>query len=234
MELKDAVVIVTGASMGIGEAAVKALAKEGAKVVLVARSVDALNKLAEEIPGSFVIQADMTKPEDIKMIVEKTIEHFGKIDLLVNNAGQAVYGNLESVDPDSYHKIIELNIFGPLLAMQAVIPQMRKQGGGMIINVSSRVSKMYIPGLAAYASTKYALNALSLTARQELEKDNIIVSIILPGLTATSFGKNAMGARPQHWSNGESSEMPAGDSAEKVADKLVELAKSGQAELVVE
>lgn len=234
MKLKDAVVIVTGASQGIGEASVKALAKEGAKVVLVARTVDVLNKLAEEIPGSFVIQADMTKPEDIKMMVEKSIEHFGRIDLLVNNAGQAVYGNLESVDSDNYHKIIELNIFGPLLAMQAVIPQMRKQGGGMIINVSSKVSKMFIPGLSAYASTKYALNALSLTSRQELEKDNIIVSVLHPGLTATNFGKNAMGARPQRWSNGESAEMPAGDSPEKVADKLIELAKSGEAELIVE
>jgi short-subunit dehydrogenase len=118
--------------------------------------------------------------------------------------------------------------------MQAVIPQMRKQGGGMIINVSSRVSKMLIPGLSAYASTKYALNALSLTARQELEKDNIVVSVLHPGLTATNFGKNAMGARPQHWNNSEATEMPVGDPPEKVADKLVQLAKSGEAELIVE
>jgi short-subunit dehydrogenase len=234
MELKDAVVIVTGASQGIGEAAVKALAKEGAKVVLVARSVDALNEIAKDLPEAFVIQADMTKLEDIKMMIEKTVEHFGRVDLLVNNAGQAVYGNLESVDADSYHKIIELNIFGPLLAMQAVIPQMRKQGGGMIINVGSRVSKMYIPGLSAYASTKYALNALSLTARQELEKDNIVVSVLHPGLTASNFGKNALGQRPQRWSSGQSTEMPAGDPPQKVADKLIELAKSGDTELIVE
>jgi short-subunit dehydrogenase len=240
MELKDAVVIVTGASQGIGEASAKALAGQGAKLALVARSLDLLNEVAKNIPGALVIQADMTKPEDIKMMIAKTVEHFGRIDLLVNNAGQATYGNVESVDPDNYHKIIELNIFGPLLAMQAVIPQMRKQGGGMILNVSSQVSKMYLPGLAAYASTKYALNALSLTARQELEKDKIVVSVLHPGLTSTNFGKNALGQRSQQWSGGNASgpdgqvrQMPQSDPPEKVAEKLIELAKSGEAELLV-
>ena len=107
-----------------------------------------------------------------------------------------MYGPIETVDLESYRSIMDLNVYGALLAMQAVIPIMRKQGSGMIVNVSSLVSKNHFLYLSAYASTKCALNALSLTAREELVKDGIIVSIIYPKLTATDFGQNAVGARP--------------------------------------
>lgn len=123
-------------------------------------------------------------------------DHYGRIDVLINNAGRGMWNSAESTDLDQYRGMMELNVFGPLAAMQAVIPFMRKQGGGVIINISSGVSRMFIPGLSAYASTKYALNAISLTARTELAADNIRVGIMLPGMTATDFGRNALGARP--------------------------------------
>ena len=122
-------------------------------------------------------------------------DKFGRIDILVNNAGQGLLSPVETVDLDEYRGIMELNVFAVLVAMQAVIPIMRKRGGGTILNVSSMVSKNTFPMLAAYASTKYALNALSLTARQELAKDSIIVSVFHPKMTATDFGQNALGQK---------------------------------------
>jgi short-subunit dehydrogenase len=226
MKIKDSVVIVTGASMGIGLALAKLLSEQGAKVVLAARSADTLKKLEKEIPNSFAVAMDMRKPEDITALVKAVKEKYGRIDVLVNNAGQGMSASVETIDIDGYKEIMELNVFSVVRAMQAVIPVMREQGGGMILNVSSRVSENYYPRLAAYASTKYALNAISLTAREELKSDNIIVSVFLPKMTATEFGAN---------SRGEKYVLPAGspgiivDTAEEVAAAIVEQIKSGEA-----
>ena len=165
MDVKNKVIIVTGASQGIGLETAKLLASEGATVVLAARSGEILKNHEKELAHSLAIPTDMRKPGDIENLINKTVEKFGRIDILVNNAGQGMYGPFEKIDVDEYKNIMELNVYAPLRAMQLVIPIMRKQGGGMILNISSRVSKNYFPNLAAYASTKYALNALSLTAR---------------------------------------------------------------------
>jgi short-subunit dehydrogenase len=145
-----------------------------------------------------------------------------------------MYGPVEQIDIDKYRQIMELNVYAPLRAMQFVIPIMRKQGGGMILNISSRVSKNYFPNLAAYASTKYALNALSLTARGELSKDNIVVSVFHPKMTATNFGKNSISAsaRPLYDSSNRPAAAPARaagmevDTAEQVAEKIAEQIRS--------
>jgi short-subunit dehydrogenase len=222
MEIKHKVIIITGASQGIGEALAKNLSAKGAKVVLAARSAEAIKKLAEELPGSLAIPTDMRKPEDIKNLIGETVKNFGSVDVLINNAGQGMYGPLETIDIEKYKEIMELNVYGVLRAMQAVIPQMRQQGGGMILNISSRVSKNYFPSLSAYASTKYALNALSLTARDELAKDKIVVSVFHPKMTSTNFGKNAMGS--SQWAGNRDSGRPAPevDTAEQVAEKITE------------
>jgi short-subunit dehydrogenase len=195
MEIKEKVVIVTGASAGIGLAVARLLAQRGAKVVLAARSKDALEKLQAEIPGSLAIPTDMTKPADIKHLIDTAKEKFGRIDVLINNAGQGLRSNVETIKMDDYRSVMELNVFAVVEAMQLVIPIMRAQGGGMILNISSMVSKNYYPGLAAYSSTKYALNSISLTARQELEPDHIVVSVFHPKMTATDFGKNSAGEK---------------------------------------
>lgn len=229
MDIKNKIVIVTGASQGIGLETAKLLAEKGAKVVLAARSGDSLKKLEKELDGSFAIPADMRLPADIEKLVKKTIEKFGRIDILINNAGQGLYSPVESIDIEKYKDILELNVFAVLRAMQLVIPIMRKQGGGMILNISSRVSKNYFPNLAAYASTKYALNALSLTARAELEKDKIVVSVFHPKMTATNFGKNSAGAtsRPAAPANPPAGSPPRQvDTAEQVAAQILEQIKS--------
>jgi short-subunit dehydrogenase len=230
MEIKNKVIVVTGASQGIGLSVARILTKEGAKVVLAARSADVIGSLEKELPGSFAVVTDMRKPGDIKNLIEKTLGKYDRIDILINNAGQGMYGPVESVDVGKYREIMELNVYAPLIAMQEVIPQMRKQGGGMILNVSSRVSKSYFPNLGAYASTKYALNAISLTARQELAKDKIIVSVMHPKMTSTNFGKNSVRTTEfQEARPGDRPQMQI-DTPEQVAEKIIELIKSEEPE----
>lgn len=229
MEIKDKIAIVTGASEGIGLATAKFLFQNGAKVVLAARSLDKLQGAEKDIPESLAVKADMREEADIKNLISKTMEKFGRIDILVNNAGQGMYGPIEKADIKNWKEVMELNVFGVVRAMQETIPIMRKQGGGAIVNISSGVSKRYIPYLGAYASTKYALNAVSLTARQELEKDKIIVSVVYPRMTATKFGENSVGSRPDF--TGRPGGLPQVDPPELVAEKIIEIIRSGEAEI---
>ena len=235
MEVQNKVVILTGASMGIGEATARVFAEAGAKLVLAARSADKLAAVATSLPAqaeTLIVPTDMTDQAQVQALVEQAYKRFGRIDILINNAGQAAAGPVATVNPDHYRQIIELNLLGPLHAMQAVIPKMKAQGGGLIINISSTVSKMAIPGIGAYTSTKYALNGLSMTARNELAPDNIRVVLFLPGQTTTDFGKNALrggagdGPRPSG-----NQPMPKPDSADDVARKILEAAISEPAEM---
>ena len=227
MIIRDKVAVVTGASRGIGLATSRELAKRGAKVVLAARSTAELEKNSAEIPGSLAVTTDVCKPEDLENLIKKTKEKYGRIDIFINNAGQGMWSPVERIYMESYKAIMEVNVFSVVRAMQDVIPVMRDQGGGVIVNVSSMVSKNYYPGLAAYASTKYALNAISLTARTELQKDNIVVSVFHPKMTATEFGANSLGEttnlRAPH------PDLPV-DSAEDVAKRIADLIESEEAE----
>ncbi len=233
MNIKDKVVIVTGASEGIGKSLAEALAAEGAKLVLAARSEDKLKALAAKLPEAVVVRTDMRVAKDVKAMVDAAISAHGRVDILVNNAGQGMYGPIEAVDIEQYKAAMELNVYGPLRAMQLVVPLMRKAGGGMIVNIGSMVSKNAFPSLGAYASTKYALNALSYTARAELSADKIVVSVFHPRMTATRFGENAIGARPasaRSAVSGGASRSTGVDSPEQVAEKVLELIVSEAAE----
>jgi short-subunit dehydrogenase len=229
MNLQDKVVIVTGASEGIGKALAEELSREGAKLVLAARSEDKLKAVAAGLPGAMAVRADMRKSADVRALVDAAVAAHGRVDILVNNAGQGMYVPVEGIDIDLYKEMMELNVYAPLRAMQLVIPLMRKSGGGMIVNISSMVSKNAYPNLGAYASTKYALNALSFTARAELAKDKIVVSVFHPKMTSTRFGQNSLGARPGY-SGGSGSGAPSVDSPEEVAARVVELTGSEAAE----
>ncbi len=229
MKIKDAVVVVTGASGGIGRTVAQWCADHGAKVVLAARSKGTLAAMAKEFPDAIAIPTDMRNPKDITRLIKKTIDHYGRIDVLVNNAGQGMHGPVETININDYERIMNLNVYGVLRAMQAVIPIMREQGSGTIINVSSLVSKNYFPGLGAYASTKYALNALSLTARQELAPDNITVSVMHPKMTATHFVENSLGSKFDMSARGNRP-APQVDTPEQVAEKIGSLIESGDAE----
>jgi short-subunit dehydrogenase len=225
MDITGKVVLVTGASEGIGAATAQVLTARGAKVALAARSLDKLNELSGELADSFAVQVDMTKPESIIAMVDSVIEHYGRIDVLVNNAGRALRAPIADVKIADFQNIVDLNVYGPLLALQTVVPHMRQQGGGSIVNVSSNVSKMAIPTIGAYAATKYALNGLTLTARGELAEHGIVVTVMYPGQTATNFGRNAtvdqsMASAPPPSSGSNTTPDTAQDVAERILDAI--------------
>ena len=196
MNVKGKVVIVTGASSGIGEATAKLLTKRGAKVALAARSKEKLLKLSKELPDSRVFLTDMISATDVKEMVTRVYKHFGRVDILVNNAGRGYDASTEHIELTKLHELFDLDFVGPLVAMQAVIPIMRKQRGGAIVNISSGTALMALPHMGAYSSIKRALVGISLTAREELKADHITVSVIYPFMTATSFEKNTMRSGP--------------------------------------
>lgn len=224
MQIRDRVVLITGASAGIGLATARRFAAEGARLALVARSVEVMGQLVQELRGqnheAIAMATDIRDAAQIRRAVEETAKHYGTLDILINNAGRAAAGTIADVDPADFRQILDLNVFGPLAAMQAAIPLMRQQGGGLVINVSSMVSKMHIPGLAAYAATKAALNMLSDTARVELAAENIRVVTVYPRTTATDFGKNSLGNRGMRQQQRHGATMQP-DTAEFVAEKIL-------------
>jgi short-subunit dehydrogenase len=233
MDVKGKVAIITGASEGIGLATARRFASEGAKLVLVARSQEKLQALAQELATSdceaIARPADMRDQKAVESMISETFAYFGRIDILINNAGQAAVGYVETVNVDDFLRIWELNVLGPLYAMQAAIPKMRAFGG-LIINISSMVTKMHIPALAAYASTKCALNMLSETARVELEKDNIRVLTVFPRMTSTDFGKNSLGDQTIRQRQRSSHPAYTPDTADWVAGRILDAAQKEPAE----
>jgi short-subunit dehydrogenase len=235
MDIRDKVVIVTGASGGIGLATARAAAVAGAKVVLAARSGDQLTELAEALRreghAALAVPTDMRRQTEATQLVETAFQHYGRIDVLINNAGQAIAGTVADLDLEHYRQVIELNMFGPIYAMQASVPKMRAQGGGLIVNISSMVSKMHIPGLGGYASTKAALNMLSDTARGELAPDNIRVITVYPRMTDTDFGRNSLGNRPmRQQQRAQAAPGVVVDTPEYVAGKILEAIQTEPAE----
>jgi len=233
MDVRDKVAIITGASSGIGLATARLLARHGAKVALAARSRDKLNQLATELPSSLAIPTDMTSQEAIRNMVEKVLQHFGRVDILINNAGRGYDAPLEQIDIDKYRQLFELDVVGPLIAMQLVIPVMRRQGGGMIVNISSGTSLMYLPSMSAYSSVKRALNSITLTAREELAEDNIIVSVVYPYMTLTDLDKNMFGVEGSDFEpfEGEAdANLPPPDPPEYVAGRILEVIETEEAE----
>jgi short-subunit dehydrogenase len=233
MDIAGKVVLITGASGGIGLATARLLAQKGAKLALAARSTEKLEQVAAELPDTIALPTDMRNEADIQRMIEQTQLHFGRIDVLINNAGQGLHTPVEKVDLQQYREVFELNVVGVIAAMQDVIPIMREQGGGIIINISSGTSKipierMRMTTVGPYASTKYALNAISLTAHNELAVDNIRVGLVYPGVTATEFHSNlANGPRDNQNRPGG---MPP-DSAEYVAEKILEAIQSEEGEV---
>jgi len=227
MQIKDRVFIVTGASSGIGLATAVALSERGARVALLARSADALQKLAHQLPGSLPVTVDMTQFARVREAISDVHRHYGRVDGLVNNAGRSYAASIEEIDPALFDEIFHLNVLGPIVAMQAVIPLMRTQGGGSIVNVNSGTAFMTIPQYSVYSSSKRALLGFSLTARAELEKDRIAVSEIYPFITATNFGKNRMGDPA---GGGPSSNYAEGYKPEFVAGLVVKAIEEGHAQ----
>jgi NADP-dependent 3-hydroxy acid dehydrogenase YdfG len=192
MDLKNKVVIITGASSGIGKATARKLAKEGASVVLCARSEDELNTLRDKIESeggkALVVKTDVTKPGDLQNAIALAVEEFGSIDVLINNAGLMPLSYVEKLKTDEWEKMVDVNIKGVLNGVAAVLPTMRKNKSGHIINISSSAAHQYFPGGAVYCATKAAVKMFSEGLRKELAPEyGINVTSIEPGAVDTSL-----------------------------------------------
>lgn len=193
-KLEGKVAIVTGASAGIGEATAIALALEGAKVVLAARRGDRLEALAQRIADSggeaLPIITDITDENQVQNLVQKTNAEFGRIDILVNNAGVAFVGPIDGANTSDWRRMIDINIVGLLYATHAVLPILKAQGTGHIVNISSVAGRTAREDIAVYNATKWAVNGFSEALRKEVYKHNIRVTIIEPGLVNTEINQN--------------------------------------------
>jgi len=230
MNIDGKVVLITGASSGIGAATARAAAAAGAHVVLIARRENRLRILAEEIGGgALAIRADVTDAAQVRHAVATAVEAFGGIDVVVNNAGQAMIGAITDFDIEDYRAIVDLNLVAPMIVMQETISVLRTRGESAIVNVSSGVTLMAMPGSASYSSSKAGLNQLSAVARNELQPHGITVSTIYPFITATELEESMRGAAQE--ADAGSGWNPTPHSAEFVAESIVALIRSGDAEL---
>lgn len=200
--MQPQVAIVTGASSGIGEATATLFAARGWAVVLAARSAQNLDRVAariREVQGlALAVPTDVTAAEDRVTLVERTVETFGRVDALINNAGVGIAGTIETLDLDDMAYVCALNVLAPVALTQAVVPVMRRQPRGnrglrgVIVNVSSVIEALPVPYMSGYGATKAALGYFSDAAAIELAQDRIAVVKVIPGLTATGFDRNLL------------------------------------------
>jgi len=229
MKIKDAVIVITGASSGIGAATARAAVRAGAKVAVLARREARLTALGQELNNALPLRCDVTCPDDVARAVRRTLEHFGRIDALINNAGQGLHANIEAIADDAFTALLDLNLVAPLRMMQAVIPVMRQQGAGSIIHVSSGATLGTYAGSAAYTSAKAGMNMLSRVARLELAPAGIVVSTLYPFVTQTEFYQ-AVKAGQAEASAQEQAIAAIAHTPEQVAEALLALLESGEAE----
>ena len=195
MRIDGRVVLITGASRGIGAACAAEFARAGARLSLTARSEDALRAVAFSQPDALLAAGDITSDQARREIVARTLERFGAIDILINNAGAGLYGPSWSAPMDEVRWLMELNFFSALAMAQLAAPHLRARGG-MIVNVGSIAGKVTLPWLTLYSASKYALGALTDGLRMELLREGVRTMIVCPGYVQTEFQAHARGGRP--------------------------------------
>ena len=199
MQLKDARVIITGASQGIGRALALEFSGRGARVALAARSEPALDEVATEIRGqggeAVVIPTDVTIPAQVERMARETIRALGGIDVLVNNAGVGLNATVADAEAADVEALFRLNVLAAASAIRAVIPIMRAQQSGLIINISSVAGRIVVPRIGYYSASKFALTAIGDALRMEEGHRGIRVMNVFPGTTRSNFGRNRLGAR---------------------------------------
>lgn len=223
VSLRNKVVIITGASSGIGRASARIFAAQGAHTVLVARRANILAEVQSELQDEFdsrvlTVAGDVTQQADINNVVRTALDEFGRIDVLVNNAGIARGGYLEEKDFENWKDIIDVNLNGAMNMTQAVLPLMKAQRSGHIVNVSSVITFNATPGQAVYVASKSGINGFSDALRREVFPHNVNVSVVMPGFTETPMTE---GVREKLADSDMPSDSIAIEGAEYVASNIV-------------
>lgn len=189
--LAGRVALITGASSGIGAATAHTLARAGAKIVIVARRREMLEALADACrnEGAEVlsITADLLIEEENRRIVDASVAHFGRVDILINNAGVMLLSTIDAADAEDWRRMLELNVMALMVSSQAALVDMRARKDGHIVNISSTAGRVANPGASAYAVTKFGVVAFTESMRREVYKDKVRVTVIEPGLVATEL-----------------------------------------------
>ena len=194
MHIKDKVIVITGASEGIGAACAEVFRKRGARLVLSARSADKLAKIAG--PGDLFYAGDITIEETRRAVMDRALERFGAIDILINSAGVGLYAPAWNAPMAEVRRMFELNVFALLAMVQLVAPVMRRQGRGSIVNIGSIAGKVTLPWFTLYSASKYAVGSLTDGLRMELRRDGVHAMTVCPGYVSTGFQSHVLAGKP--------------------------------------
>ena len=239
-DLHGKTVLITGGSRGLGLALGREFVSRGACVAICARDVEELERASSDLvrPSRPVLAlpCDVSNMEEVGRMAEAVREHFGAIDVLVNNAGVIEVGPVETMTMADYEEALDINLRGPLHTMLAVIPEMRQRGEGRIVNITSIGGKIAVPHMTPYTTSKFALVGLSKAMRAELAKDGIVVTTVCPGLMRTGSPRNAT-FKGQHrseyaWFSISDSLPLLTVSAERAARRIISACQRGEAEVI--
>ncbi|HVQ76980.1 MAG TPA: SDR family oxidoreductase, partial [Candidatus Binatia bacterium] len=240
-DFRGRTVLITGGSRGLGLVLAREFGAHGARIVLCARDSAALVRAQRDLQGAGVatlmVPCDVGIREDVQRAVQRAMDHFGDIDVLVNNAGVIVVGPAETMTPADYEEAMRVHFWGPLHMVQAALPSMRRRGGGRVVNISSIGGKISVPHLLPYAASKFALAGLSQGLRAELAADGILVTTVYPGLMRTGSTRQALFKgrhRAEHTWFSLAGTLPLlSMNAERAGREIVAACRRGDAELIL-
>ncbi len=219
MRIQGKVVLITGASGGIGAACAAEFRKRGARLALTARSEDQLKRVGG--PDAVVIPGDITHDETRRRVVEAALERFGAIDVLINNAGAGLYAPSWNTPPEMARALFELNLFAPIEMIRLVAPHMRARRSGAVVNITSIAGQVTLPWLPLYSASKFALGSLTEALRMELSEDGIQTMNVCPGYVVSGFRQHALtGQPPRGVEESGIFRITAGQCAEAIARGL--------------
>ena len=239
-DFTDRVCVIAGGSRGLGLVIARQLARQGAHIVLLARDRERLDRAVEQLEHPhrhLSIACDVTNRNDVDLAVSEILSQMGAIDVLFNVAGVVQVGPFEHMTIDDFHEAMDVHTYGPLHTILAVVPHMRRQGGGRIVNISSIGGKVSFPHMLPYVTSKHALVGLSEGLRHELRKDGIIVTTVCPGLMRTGSPPNALFKgryRKEYAWFAISDSLPlVSKNAERAAAQIIDACRYGKSNLTI-